>query len=243
LSTESEGVQGAEQRKVVIVGGTSGIGFATARLLAHENEQVTVVGRNSQTVHERIRELGRSTRGETADAGDRSAMDALFERIGTFDHLVLAASGGGGAGFFSELANDQLQHGMEAKFWVHWNAAQAALPHLAPEGSIVFITAASSRFANPGTSGLAAINGALERMVPTLARELAPRRVNAVSPGVIDTPWWTGKPFGMFESASSRAPLGRAGRPEEVAHAISFLLRNEFVTGVVLDVDGGLHLT
>ena len=106
----------------------------------------------------------------------------MFHRIGCFDHLVLAASGGAGAGRFESLDASALRRGFEAKFWTHWNAVQAALPHLAANGSITFITAASSRLANPGTSGLAAINGALERMVPTLARELAPRRVNAVSP-------------------------------------------------------------
>jgi NAD(P)-dependent dehydrogenase (short-subunit alcohol dehydrogenase family) len=87
------------------------------------------------------------------------------------------------------------------------------------------------------------VNGAIEKMVPTLARELAPRRVNAVSPGVIDTDWWKDKPKDMFETAAGKAPLKRPGRPEEVADAIAFLLENAFVTGIILDVDGGLHLT
>ena len=80
-------------------------------------------------------------------------------------------------------------------------------------------------------------------MVPALARELAPLRVNAVSPGVIETPWWRDKPRDLFESASLRAPLGRPGQAHEVADAVAFLIDNAFVTGIVLDVDGGLHLT
>ena len=170
-------------------------------------------------------------------------MDALFDRIGPIDHLVLAASGGAGVGPFVALEPEGLRQGFEAKFWVQWNAAQSALPHMARDGSLTFITAASSRLANPGTSGLAAINGALERMTPTLARELAPLRVNAVSPGVIDTAWWADKPAGLFEAASLMAPLKRAGHSDEVADAIAFLVGNAFVTGIVLDVDGGLHLT
>jgi NAD(P)-dependent dehydrogenase (short-subunit alcohol dehydrogenase family) len=136
-----------------------------------------------------------------------------------------------------------LRRGFEGKFWVHWHAAQSALPHIGEGGSITFVTAASSRKAGPGTSGLAAINGALESLARTLARELAPLRVNAVSPGVVDSPWWADKPAGMFEAASRSAPLARPGRVEEVAEAIAFLVDNRFVTGVVLDVDGGMHLT
>jgi len=79
-------------------------------------------------------------------------------------------------------------------------------------------------------------------MVPTMARELAPIRVNAVSPGIVSTRWWLDKPD-LFKALSEKAPLGRAGKPEEIADAVAFLVRNTFVTGVVLDVDGGLHLT
>jgi NAD(P)-dependent dehydrogenase (short-subunit alcohol dehydrogenase family) len=227
---------------IVIIGGTSGIGLATAKLFAERGDAVVIVGRDQDKLTSALDGLGASARGETADASDRGASNALFARLKRIGHLVIAASGGSGAGPFRSVDGDALRRGFEAKFWVHWNTAQAALAHLEPNGSITFVTAASSRLANPGTSGLAAINGALDRMVPTLARELAPLRVNAVSPGVIDTPWWSDKPKEMFETSSRLAPLARAGRPEEVADAIAFLVRNAFVTGVVLDVDGGLHL-
>jgi NAD(P)-dependent dehydrogenase (short-subunit alcohol dehydrogenase family) len=227
---------------VVVVGGSSGIGLATARLMGARGAAVTVVGRDQGKLDAALPTLGSAARAEAVDAADRAALDALFGRIGPLDHLVLAASGGAGAGPFTSLAAAELRRGFEAKFWVHWHATQAALPHLGPGGSITFIAAASSRRANPGTSGLAAVNGALERMVPTLARELAPIRVNAVSPGVIDTPWWADKPPALFEQARRQAPLARAGQPEEVADAIAFLIGNAFVTGVVLDVDGGMHL-
>lgn len=228
---------------IVVIGGTSGIGLASAKLLASRGAVLTIVGRGEAKLEAALQEIGGTARGEQTDAGDRPALDAVFGRIAPVDHLVIAASGGAGAGPFETIEAENLRRGFEAKFWVHWQAAQAVLPYLAADGSIVFVTAASSRLANPGTSGLAAINGALERMVPTLARELAPRRVNAVSPGVVATPWWADKPATMFEAQSRKAPLGRAGQPEEVADAIAFLIGNRFVTGIVLDVDGGLHLT
>ncbi len=228
---------------IVIVGGTSGIGLATAKLFVARRARVTIVGRDPEKLAAVLPSLGASAAGEAFDASDRAALDAFFGRVGPIDHLILAASAGSGAGPFAELAARDLRRGFEGKFWVHWHAAQSALPHIGEGGSITFVTAASSRKAGPGTSGLAAVNGALESLARTLARELAPLRVNAVSPGVIDSPWWADKPAGMFEAASRSAPLARPGHVEEVAEAIAFLVGNRFVTGVVLDVDGGLHLT
>jgi NAD(P)-dependent dehydrogenase (short-subunit alcohol dehydrogenase family) len=228
---------------IVIVGGASGIGLATAKLFAARRARVTIVGRDREKLTRAVRSLGSYGEGEAFDASDRAALDAFFARIGPIDHLILAASAGEGAGPFAALEAGALRRGFEGKFWVHWHAAQSALPHIGEGGSITFVTAASSRKAGPGSSGLAAINGALESLARTLARELAPLRVNAVSPGVVDSPWWADKPAGMFEAASRSAPLARPGRVEEVAEAIAFVVDNRFVTGVVLDVDGGMHLT
>lgn len=232
-----------EQSHVVVIGGSSGIGLATARLQAQAGAKVTIIGRDDRKLQAALADIGQGVNGQVADASDRAALDRLFGSIGAFDHLVLAASGGAGAGVFRDLDGEALRRGFDAKFWVQWHAAQAALPHISHHGSITFITAASSRLANPGTSGLAAINGALDAMTRTLARELAPVRVNAVSPGVVETPWWDDKPKELFDAASRQAPLGRAGQPEELADAVAFLIGNAFVTGVILEVDGGLHLT
>jgi NAD(P)-dependent dehydrogenase (short-subunit alcohol dehydrogenase family) len=122
----------------------------------------------------------------------------------------------------------------------------AALDVLSPTGSITFVTAASAGAAMPGTAGLAAANASVAAMVPVLAVELAPVRFNAVSPGIVDTPWWdwmdADAKAETFAAYAKSTPAGRCGHPEDIADAISFLLGNSFTTGVVLTVDGGARL-
>lgn len=109
------------------------------------------------------------------------------------------------------------------------------------------MTAGSAQSALPGAAGLAAVNGALEAAIPALARELGPLRINAVSPGVIETGWWDAVPEEArretFSTFAQRAPVGRNGTAEDVAKAINALVENGFITGVVLPCDGGLRLT
>lgn len=231
---------------IVILGGTSGIGLATALAAQEAGGRPVIIGRDPERLAAALDTLGRAAKGDVIDASNRSVLDAWLGGLGTIDHLVLAASGGRGAGLFPQLGEDELRAGFDGKFWLHFNALQAALPAMAPAGSVTFVTAASARSANPGTSGLAAVNGALNAMVGPLARELAPLRVNAVSPGVIDTPWWDGRTpeqrAALFETVGETTPAGRVGRAREVADAIVFLMGNGYTTGVILDVDGGLRL-
>ncbi|GAA0329592.1 SDR family oxidoreductase [Actinoallomurus spadix] len=229
--------------RVVVLGGTSGIGRAIAESCAADGDEVLVTGRDPEklrTVAEKV---------AVAEAVDgRSAEDvrAFFARHGRFDHLVLALSSASGAGTLRDLKMDDLRAGFEGKLFPHLTAAQAALDTIAGDGSITFITAASAQGSIPGTAGLAAINGALERAVPPLAAELAPIRVNAVSPGVIDTPWWSAIPEAQrreqFAAFAEQTPVRRVGRPEDVAGTVRFLMSAGFVTGRVITCDGGLTL-
>lgn len=123
----------------------------------------------------------------------------------------------------------------------------AAIRHARVTGSITLISAASARAALPGTVALAAVNGAIERIVPPLAAELAPVRVNAVAPGVIDTPWWSFLPDdqrqSQFTTAVQGIPAGRIGSPDDVAQAVSYVIGATYVTGTILLVDGGFTVS
>jgi NAD(P)-dependent dehydrogenase (short-subunit alcohol dehydrogenase family) len=126
-------------------------------------------------------------------------------------------------------------------------AAQAALPTLAADGSITFLGGAAGRVALPGTVGLAVVNGALEAATRTMAKELAPRRVNLVSPGLTDTEAYDHlspeQKQQMFAGAASRIPVGRTASATEVAQVVTLAVTNGFVSGAVLDIDGGLKVT
>jgi NAD(P)-dependent dehydrogenase (short-subunit alcohol dehydrogenase family) len=237
----------------VIIGGTSGIGLATAHRLAGDGHDVTIAGRDGDRLKAALAELTdlpdrglRAVRGVTVDATDRASLDALFAATGPVDNLVVTATAAGGLGPFFDLSLDDLLDATEGKLLAHLNAIQAAAPVLRAGGSVTLVSAGSAQAAIPGTVGLAAVNGAIETVVPVLAVEAAPRRVNAVSPGVIDTAWWDWLPATDRERTlagfAKQVPTGRVGRAGDVADAIAFLIGNSYVTGAVIPVDGGLRL-
>lgn len=243
----------------VVIGGTAGIGLAAARQLATEGHLVTVVGRDPERLERALAALAAPTaaagsaaatgsaQGRVASLTDRAALDALFAELGPIDHLVVTAPGTGCPGTLAGMDLDTLDRAFATKFLGTTHAIQAALPHLAEQGSITLVSAGSAQAALPGTAGLAAVNGAVEVLVPTLALELAPRRVNCVSPGVVDTDWWdrvvpAEQRAGVLADFGKGTPVGRVGRPEDIADVIALLVRNGFMTGTVIPVDGGGRL-
>lgn len=234
------------QQVAVIMGGTSGIGLATAKLLTQYGARVVITGRKQTKLDAALASIDGSKSGEIVDATSADALADFFTQMGEFDHLILCVSGAEGAGPFASLEAEQLRKAFDAKFWAHFGAAQAALATLRKSGSITFVTAASARTSLSQTAGLAAVNGAIEAMVPPLANELRPLRVNAVSPGVIETTWWERVPEAqrqaLFAQTAAALPVGHIGRAEDVAEAIVFLVHNSFMTGTIIECDGGARI-
>ena len=235
-------------QRVVIIGASAGIGEAAARDFAAKGAEVTITGRSKERLDQAAQRIGHPVHVAELDATSREALDAFFAATGTIDHLVLCASPGAvGVGPIATLDEAALRQAFDGKFFAHVKAIQAVLPHLRRDGSVTLVTAASARAAFPGTAGLAAVNGALETIVAPLAVELAPLRVNAVSPGIIDTHWWGAMPEDQrrayFDAAAAITPTRRVGKPEDVAEAITYLAGAGFVSGTVLECTGGANLT
>ena len=236
-----------KDRHVAVIGGTTGIGLATARLLVASGARATIAGRDPERLAQARASLADEVQAIAVDATDPDALRRFFVETGPIDDLVVTVTRRGGAGPASGLADQDLLDAFTGKTVAHLRAVAVALPTLETHGSITLVSAGSAQSALPGTAGLAAVNGALEAAVPVLARELAPRRVNAVSPGVVETGWWDDMPEedrrAAFATFAERTPVGRNGTADEVAHAIISLLENGLLTGVVLPCDGGLRLT
>jgi NAD(P)-dependent dehydrogenase (short-subunit alcohol dehydrogenase family) len=230
-------------KKIAVIGASQGIGFETSKLLIKKGATVYMASKTKEKVDNAAKSIGQGAIAKVLDFTDELAVKGFFDEIGEIDHVVCTGSGNSVWGKFSEIETSMLQNAFNSKFFGYYFSAKHALPVLSKKGSIVFVIAGSARKAIPGTAGLAAVNGAILAMGRTMAAELEPVRVNLVSPGVIDTPYYgwmiEEQKQVLFKQMGERLPIGRVGKPEEIAHAIVMLLENDFTTGAVLDIDGG----
>ncbi|HEY3559081.1 MAG TPA: SDR family oxidoreductase [Kribbella sp.] len=232
-------------RTALVVGGTSGIGLAAARRLQALGAEVHIAGRRQ----ERLDELAGSDAGligHRMDGADAEQIGAVVQEIGTIDWLVLTLSGSEGQGPLADLDLSTVRRAFDAKLWPHLTTIQTVLPHLSSDGSITLLGAITARMGMAGTAGLAALNAAVEALVRPLAIELAPIRVNGVSPGLVDTPWWSGLPDeareSYFAQMAKTLPVGKIATADEVAEVVVLAATNGNLTGTVIEADGGARL-
>lgn len=228
--------------KIAILGASSGIGYAVARLRLEHGDQVHAMARTES----KLRAISESSYlvPHAFDARDELKLAETLHGIGQIDHLVLAMNAGSATGHIKTLNVDAIRRAFENKFFPYLNAIISTADKVA--SSITLVTGAAARAPIPGMGVLAATNSALHGIIGVLALELAPRRINAVSPGVINTPYWDGVPEAdrsqFFRNVGNTTPVGRIGTAEEVASSVSFLMDHGFITGAVLDCDGGARL-
>lgn len=231
-------------KKALVLGGTSGIGLATVRLLVDAGAQVSGYGRSPENIETAQKAVPEATFA-SLDVLDREAMAGVFAAHAPIDILVNAATGGERAtGPFLQMDLDGFT-GSFRKLWGYVNTVRLVGEHLSPEGCITLVSGSPARKCNPGMSAISTVGNAVEGFVRAVAPEIAPRRINVVSPGLIDTPMFPGEGDAREEflrKATAGNVIKRAGLPEEVAKGILFVIENDFVTGTVVDVDGGALL-
>ncbi|WP_207485531.1 SDR family oxidoreductase [Arenibaculum pallidiluteum] len=245
ISSNPEG----KTERALVVGGSSGMGLALARSLLVDGAEVTIVGRSEARLAEAQKRLPESARLRTiaADVTQEDQVARLFQRTGPLDHIVTTAADIEGAyQLLPSLEIAAARRVVDSKFLGPLLLAKYGAPVLSPTGSITFTSGIAAYRPAPRGSVVAAINGALASLAAALAVELGPIRVNVVSPGWVDTPIWThvagDAKASTLDAMARRLPVGRVGQPDDIADAIRFLMRNGFVTGTVLHVEGGHRL-
>lgn len=234
--------------RILIVGGSSGMGLTLAKQALAAGAEVVIVGRNEDRLQRASAELrSPALSAVLLDITQEAEVADLFERIRGFDHIVSTAADIEGAyELLPSLDLKAAQRVVESKFYGPLLLAKYGAPKLSPTGSITFTSGIAAYRPSARGSVVAAVNAALEGLVRALAVELAPIRVNVVSPGWVDTPIWAfvagDKKDETLDAMAKRLPVGRIGQPEDIANAIGYLMGNGFTTGTTLHVEGGHRL-
>ena len=229
-------------KKVVVVGGSSGIGLATAELVKREGAEVVIASRNAERLKAAADKCGAAA--IVADVTSDESVANLFRSCGPVDHVVVSAAQLR-TGPFKSVAMEDVRATMEGKFWGAWRCARAA--EIRAGGSLTLVSGFLSIRPRLNSAIVGAANGALESLARGLALELAPVRVNCVSPGIIDTPIRAAMPEAarrdMLAKAAAALPVGRVGVGEDIARQILTFMTVGFATGSIVYLDGGALIT
>lgn len=234
-----------KDQHVVIVGGSSGMGLALAQTVLDKGGKVTIAGRSEAKLSAANATLGNRAQILAFDAGNAAAAEKAYASLGPINHLVTTAAALTYAPI-SEIALDAVAEMLSGKFWAPFLAARFAAPKIVAGGSITFFSGLAAYRPGPGTVAVAALNAGLEGMAKALAVELAPLRVNVLSPGVVETPGWSflseDDRKGFFAGQAKSLLTRYVGTSADIAQAAVTLMTNPYITGTVLDVDGGGRL-
>jgi NAD(P)-dependent dehydrogenase (short-subunit alcohol dehydrogenase family) len=246
MQTEKNHSRLLEGKKVVLLGGSSGIGLATAQAAAAEGAQIIIVSGNQTRIDEALDTLPGNSRGYAVSLGNEENIREFFGGMHSLDHLVYTAGENLNLQMIGETDISAARNFFNLRYWGAYASIKYAAPLITSGGSISLISGTANARPGKGWSIASSICGAIEGLVRAMAFELAPIRVNSVVPGVIETNLWNGMPekdrASLFQSMANTLLVGRAGQAEDVALAFVYLMKQHFGTGQNLVVDGGTLL-
>ena len=230
-------------QKLLFIGGSSGIGFATATLATELGGQATIASRSADKVSRAAEAIGKATTGRVIDVTSNESVDNFFADGVMWDHIIVTGSQVSILPV-RKLSVESAQAAFDSKFWGFYRVARVA--NIRPRGSLSVIAGFLATRPSAERALMGAINAALENLVKGLALELKPVRVNAVSPAVVDTEMWGGtskeQRDATFAKLAATYPAGRVGQPQEIARQLLLLAGTEYATGTVVTLDGGASL-
>ena len=233
-------------QRVAVIGGTSGIGLATARAAAERGAQVVIVSARQASVQRALEQLPDGTTGHVADVRDAAALDEVFDRIGTLDHLVYTSGEALALTSLADLDPVAARSFFEIRYFGVLAAVRAAAPRLRRTGSVTLTGGSAGPRPLPGWAVAASLCGAMEALTRELALELAPVRVNLVRPGVVRSPLWSAmgeaERDDLYREIAKTVPVGHTGQVEEIALAYLYCMQQTYATGSIVAVDGGALL-
>ena len=225
-------------KKAIVFGGTSGIGLSATQMLSDRGAHVVALSRNP----EKLQNIPKNVVTKKMNVLDRDALEQFFQEVGEYDILVNSATGGARAvGPFLSMDLDGYRASFD-KLWGYTNVVRYGTKYLKNNGNIVLVSGSPARKCRPGQIAISSVGGAVEAFARGIAPEIAPKRINIVSPGIIDTPMspLQGKEReDYYKNTTNNNLIPRAGTPDEVATGIIFAIENEFITGTTIDIDGG----
>ena len=225
-------------KKAIVFGGTSGIGLSATQMLSDKGAHVIALSRNP----DKLKNVPKNVTTKKMNVLDRNALEKFFQEVGEYDILVNSATGGARAvGPFLSMDLDGYRASFD-KLWGYTNVVRYGTKFLKDNGNIVLVSGSPARKCRPGQIAISSVGGAVEAFARGIAPEIAPKRINIVSPGIIDTPMspLQGKEReDYYKNTTNNNLIPRAGTPDEVATGIIFAIENEFITGTTIDIDGG----
>jgi NAD(P)-dependent dehydrogenase (short-subunit alcohol dehydrogenase family) len=233
-------------KRVIILGGSAGLGLATAKLAASEGAGIVIVSSNQQRINKALEELPQGSTGFAVDLSQEENIKNFFDNIGNFDHLVYTAGENLNLNIIAETEIEKARQFFNLRFWSAFAAVKYAAPHINKGGSISLTSGVAGARPGSGWSVATSICSAMEGFVRAMAVELAPIRVNCVVPGVVKTNLWGSMSDvdreSLYKNTGDALLLKRVGEADDIALAFTYLIKQQYGTGQNIVVDGGAVL-